>query len=94
MRRVAWFLVMVTAPAWAQDVGERAEVVDDVSSLRFVGESVPGPDLRAGQRITVVAAEGDSLRVMAGDRLGWVARGAIRPIAELPPVEPGTVETP
>ncbi len=94
MRTVAWFLVMVSAPGWAQDVGQRAEVVEDVSSVRFVGESVPGPELRAGQRITVVAAEGDSVRVMAGDRLGWVARGAIRPIAELPPVEAGVVETP
>jgi hypothetical protein len=62
----------VAAPALAQDVGATMWLTAEAESIRFLGERTSGPKLEAGAEVTVLAVEGGSVRVMVGERFGWV----------------------
>lgn len=70
----------LSGAALAQDVGSTVEIVADTPSLRFAGEDVAGPVFNEGQQVRVVAAVGGQIRVVGGDRVGWVAPSAVRPL--------------
>lgn len=77
----AWIFVAlatcVARPASAQDVGDTVWLVDDTDTLRFLGSDVAGPGFGGGMAVTVVAREGDHLRVGQGTRFGWVPISAV-----------------
>ena len=82
----------LSGTALAQDVGSTVEVVADTPSVRFAGESIPGPLFNEGQQVRVVAVVGGQLRLVGGDRIGWVPPSAVRPLpvedAGAPPETP------
>lgn len=93
MRAVVLFVVgFASGGAFAQDVGDRAEVVADAPSVRFLGETTPGPELRAGTTVLVVDVQGEQVRVAVGERFGWVPRAAVRAVASPPVIELTPVE--
>ena len=71
----------ISGAALAQEVGSTVEVVADTPSVRFAGEAVPGPLFNQGQQVRVVAAVGGQIRVVGGERAGWIAPAAVRPVA-------------
>jgi hypothetical protein len=69
-------LLLLLSLAFAQDP-EQAWLVEDATALRFPDAEVPGPELDANERVTVLFREGDLVRVRAGDEYGWVPSAKI-----------------
>lgn len=77
MRALVLVLSLFALPAWAQDVGATMYVAADTASTRFLDAETPGPALKTGDEVTVLAVEAGLVRVMAGARYGWVAPTAL-----------------
>jgi hypothetical protein len=96
--------LLLSTHAMAQDVGDTAWTTEKVDSSRFVGEPTPGPVYDAETKVTVLAVEGDKVRVFAGTRFGWVAASqltttppadaAVTPPAGMPVLPPPRITQP
>lgn len=62
--------------AFAADT-ESGWLASDAESKRFFGEAVAGPTFTAGTKVTVLVHDGETVRIFAGDRFGWVPASAI-----------------
>ena len=83
------FSLLYAASAFA---AETLVTTEDVQSVRFVGETIEGPFFTSGAKVTVLAKEGDWVRVRKGDDYGWVERSRLaenapQPTLEAPPAE-------
>ncbi len=70
------FVVAMAFPSvgWAQDaVFAKAET----ASVRFPDAEIAGPTFSANARLTVLAREGDRIRVMGNAEYGWIPATAV-----------------
>lgn len=98
-RKIGWVVagLLASSLAWAQqplqfNIGPRGPVryaVEEVASVRFLGEEVPGPTLSAGEQVELITEKDGWVRVKKGERYGWVPAGKLveEPPAEDPPSE-------
>jgi hypothetical protein len=79
MRRciVSALVALGPALASAQETGDDLRLTRDVEADRFPDGDVAGPSWTSGTVVTVVVARNDQVRVMAGDRFGWVPPDAL-----------------
>ena len=91
------FALLFVLVAFAEDpVYTQAET----PSLRFSDAAVPGPTFAPGTRLEVLVREGGVVRVVQGDKFGWVPATAVAvtmPAPELdltPDVEGGAPTVP
>ena len=71
--RFATLLVGLLLGSSAHAQEEVVWTTEDVSSMRFAGEDVAGPEFLKGTRLTVIYREEGQARVYAGVRFGWVS---------------------
>lgn len=103
MRRLLLALVLIPGLAVAQQplqlsFGPKGPVrytVEEVASVRFLGEQVEGPTFAAGEELELVTEKDGWVRVKQGERYGWVPADKLaeqKPAADAadaaPPAEP------
>lgn len=74
--RAMWF-VLLSVFSFSAFAEESAWVQADTDARRFLGENTPGPRFTAGSKVTVLKRDGESVRIFAGDRFGWVPAAAL-----------------
>lgn len=59
----------------------------ETPSLRFSDAAVPGPTFPPATRLEVLVRDGDVVRVVQGDKFGWVPAAAVAPTMPAPDLE-------
>ncbi len=75
MKKVLFLVAMlIPSVGWAQDVvWAKAET----ASTRFPDAEVAGPMFAANERLTVLARDGNRIRVMGSAEYGWIPAAAV-----------------
>ena len=66
--------LLIPSVGWAQDT---VWTTAETPSARFPDAETPGPTFKANERLTVLATEGNRIRVMGNAEYGWIPRSAV-----------------
>lgn len=75
MKRVMLALwLLIPSVGWAQDT---VWTTAETPSVRFPDADTAGPTFKANERLTVLATEGNRIRVMGNAEYGWIPKSAV-----------------